>query len=329
MKVGFAGFAHSHSISMYNYVKTSEELQLGGVFESDVQIKELLNEKGIEVTHKSLEALLSEKDIDIIAVGPYFSERGKVIIEALKAGKHVIVDKPVCTRFSEIEEIERLVKEKNLKLGCMLTMRYTALMQGLRDAVQSGKIGEIKSITYGQQHPLMYKTRPDWFTEPDKHGGCINDIAIHGIDVISFATGLRVKNVIAARTWNAFATEKKNFKDSGQFMIELSNGAGVIGDVSYSLPSGIAYGYPLRWEIFGSKGVLRFTTHSKEIELYYDEEKEPIMLDLPNPKSGYWEDFLREIRGERPFILTTDEIINSTKDTLRIQEFADNMEEKK
>lgn len=329
MKVGFAGFAHSHSISMYNYVKSSEELQLGGVFESDPQIKEQLKEKGIEVTHESLEALLDEKDIDIIAVGPCFSERGKTIIASLQAGKHVIVDKPVCTKLSEIEEIERLVKEKNLKLGCMLTMRYTALMQGLRDAIQSGRIGEVKSITYSQQHPLMYKTRPKWFTEPEKHGGCINDIAIHGIDVISFAMGLRVKNVLAARTWNAFATEKKDFKDSGQFMIELSNGAGVISDVSYSLPSGIAYGYPLRWEIFGSKGVLRFTTHSKEIELYYDEEKQPIFLELPNPKSGYWEDFIREIKGEKPFVLTTEEIINSTKDTLKIQAFADKMEAEK
>ncbi len=329
MKVGFVGFAHIHSISMYNYVNSSDELQVGGVFESDPQIKEQLKGREIKVTHESLEALLNEKDIDIIAVGPYFSERGKVIIAALKAGKHVIVDKPVCTKLSEIEEIERLVKEKNLKLGCMLTMRYTALMQGLRDVIQSGKIGEIKSITYGHQHPLLYNIRPDWFTEPDKHGGCINDIAIHGIDLISFAAGLRVKNILAARTWNAFATEKKNFKDSAQFMVELSNGAGVISDVSYSLPSGIAYGYPVRWEIFGSKGILRFTTRSKQIELYYDEEKEPVMLDLPNPAGGYWEDFIREIKGEKPLILTTQEIINSTKDTLRIQEFADKSEVEK
>lgn len=329
MKVGFAGFAHSHSISMYNYVNSSGELEVGGVFESDPQIKEQLKEKGIEVTHESLEALLNEKDIDIISVGPCFSERGATIIKALRAGKHVIVDKPVCTKLSEIEEIERLVKEKNLKLGCMLTMRYTALVQGVRDAIQGGRIGEIRSITYGQQHPLMYKTRPKWFTDPEKHGGCINDIAIHGIDLISFVSGLRVKNVIAARTWNAFATEKKDFRDSGQFMVELSNGAGVISDVSYSLPSGIAYGYPLRWEIFGSKGVLRFTTHSKQIELYYDEDKEPIMLELPQAKSGYWEDFLREIKGEKPLVLTTEEIINSTKDTLRIQAFADKWEGEK
>ncbi|MEZ4683286.1 MAG: hypothetical protein R2932_54665 [Caldilineaceae bacterium] len=55
---------------------------------------------------------------------------------------------------------------------------------GLRNLIRSGLIGEIHAINFGGQHPLMLDTRAAWYFEPGKHGGTINDIAIHAVDAI-------------------------------------------------------------------------------------------------------------------------------------------------
>ena len=94
----------------------------------------------------------------------------------------------------------------------------------------------------------MYGKRPGWYFEEGKHGGTINDIAIHGIDLLRYLTGSGVKVINAARTWNAFAKSAPAFCDSAQFMVTLENGAGVIADVSYSSPDSFGYLMPTYWQ---------------------------------------------------------------------------------
>ena len=53
-----------------------------------------------------------------------------------------------------------------------------------------------------------------WYFEEGKHGGTINDIAIHGIDLLRFITGKEFTKVNFAKTWNAFADKEPEFKES-------------------------------------------------------------------------------------------------------------------
>ena len=336
MKIAFVGFEHIHSFDVYDMVEKSCEHEIVGTYLSDYELLhqncrngEWVKERNITRTHESYEEMLDKSGADIIAVGSSFAQRGELIIKALRAGKHVITDKPVCTRLCELEEIERLIKEKNLKLGCMLTMRYFGKISAMRDIIRSGKIGKVNTACFGHQHPLLYKSRDTWYFEKGMHGGVIADIAVHGIDIIRFVTGLSVKKVLAARTWNAFAPKETHFKDCAQFMAELSNGAGLLGDVSYSSPSGIGYGYPTRWEIFGENGVIRFSLQNQPTELYIGDEKECILVEDKEVKSNYFSDFISEIKGEKDLYLTTEEILNATRDTLIIQEYANREEGQK
>lgn len=104
------------------------------------KIAEQLKEREIYVTHSSCESLIAESDADIIAVGACFADRGKIIIDALKAGKHVFADKPICTRRSELEEIKRLVEETGLTVGSMLTMRYKKNILAVKDLIQKANL---------------------------------------------------------------------------------------------------------------------------------------------------------------------------------------------
>ena len=228
MKVAFAGLAHSHSLDLLDIVTRSEEHTVVGVWEPDPKLRSNVEDASIYTWYDSFEQLLESSNADVIAVGSCFGERGMLTIKSLRAGKHVIGDKPVCTRLEELYEIRDLIKTKGLKLGCMLTMRYMQNVRAVRELLQSGVMGELRTVYYGQQHPLFYGKRPAWYYEKERHGGVINDIAIHGIDLIRSLTGLRVQDVMAARCWNAYAAQEPDFADCGQFMVSLTNGAGVL-----------------------------------------------------------------------------------------------------
>lgn len=74
--------------------------------------------------NKSYSEMLSDRKIDAVAIGVKYGERERAVISALMAGKHIVSDKPICTSMTELSEIKKLSEEKNLKIACMLDLRY-------------------------------------------------------------------------------------------------------------------------------------------------------------------------------------------------------------
>ena len=157
--------------------------------------------------------MLSDTKIETVILGGCFGDRGEMAIKALKAGKHVIADKPLCTSLKQLNEIEDLTRKTGKKVSVMLTMRFEPIIVTLKALIASGALGRINNVTYGGQHPLQYGIRPDWYYEEGRHGGVINDIAIRGIDILRFVGCAPLAEIIGAREWNCYATNEPNFKD--------------------------------------------------------------------------------------------------------------------
>ena len=218
MKIAFCGVRHAHVFSLYHMASQNPDTQITGAWEEDDKAREKAEEIIKEKFYDSYEALLEDESVDAVAIGDYYGIRGERIIKALKAGKHVIADKPVCTDIGELREIERLSSEKGLTVSCLLDLRFDAAVRLARDIVRSDEIGEVHAINFTGQHPLDYGNRPMWYFEEGKHGGTFNDIAIHGIDAVKMITGLNTLTPLLARQWNAFAKAEKNFKDCAQLI---------------------------------------------------------------------------------------------------------------
>ena len=194
----------------------------------------------------------------------------KLAIEALKHGKHIICDKPICTDLKELDEIEKLAEEKNLQVCCMLDLRYMPQIPKVCELVKSGEIGNILNISFTGQHCLDYGNRPGWYFEEGKHGGTINDIAIHGIDIVRFITGKNLTRINCAKVRNAFAKAATDFKDCGQFIVEMED-ASLMADVSYAAPKTDEM-LPTYWDFYfwGDKGMLNFNFRSNTINIFKD-----------------------------------------------------------
>lgn len=321
MKIIFYGFRHYHIDSLYKMAIASDKVDVVACVEDNEEARNAASERlGINFSSESYEALLST-DIDAVAIGGCYGDRGEAIIKALKAGKHVIADKPICIDRKDYDEIVKLVNEKNLKLYIMFDLRYMTSAVTAKKIFDEGKLGKAINVSFFGQHFLDYGKRPAWYFEKGKHGGTLNDLAIHGVDLIRYLTGQGIKEVHSARVFNSYATQEKDFKDCALFMAGLEGGGEVIADTSYS-SSVAVYASNDYWnfKFWCEKGMLTFSWSNPDVTVYYVDKPEPEVFK--GEKGSNWlDDFIKDV--ESGDMATTIEMLASAGDTLAIQEKAD------
>lgn len=328
IRLAFAGLRHAHIDALYAFACRRNDVEVVGAAEDDSVAAQEACRRGIEVTEDSVDALFDRAaDFDALAVGDYYGRRGSLAIRALEAGKHVISDKPLCTSLDELERIAELRDATDLVVGCMLSNRDAAQFRTAKRLYDQGTIGELQTITFMGQHPLLYGTRPGWYFENGKHGGTLNDIAIHAVDVIPWLFGVEWRSVLAARVWNTRLPEHPHFQVGAQAMLDLEGGAGVIGDVSYLSPDSQGYTVPQYWRytIHGTGGIMETGLLMDEVRIYRDGTTEPETVRLdPGRTDGVLIDFLKEISGSGDEAeLTSARVIRSSRTALEIQRAAD------
>src|SRR5438067_1807823 len=111
MRIAFAGFRHGHIMGFHSIVQKDPRASIAAACEED---RETAAKAAVKLTHDNFQQMVESVDCDVIAVGDYFARRGALILAALKAGKHVISDKPICTSLDELDQIESLSRDKNL-----------------------------------------------------------------------------------------------------------------------------------------------------------------------------------------------------------------------
>ena len=193
-----------------------------------------------------------------------------------------------------------------------------ATLDKVKELVRSGEIGEIKNVSFTGQHCLDYGNRPSWYFEEGMHGGTINDIAIHGIDLLKLITGKNLTEVNFARTWNAFADKEPKFKDCGQFAVQME-GISVLADVSYAAPK-CKERLPTYWDFYfwGTKGMLNFRLSETGINLY---KSEKTVIECEPKDKDYLNEFMDEVNGIETD-MSTESVLSTQRQVLLIQKEA-------
>jgi len=322
-RIAFAGVRHAHAIGLLGLIDKTPDLELVALCEEDPEHSLLSTIPERTLTHTNYQQMLAEVPCDIVAIGDYYGRRGSMAIAALKAGKHVISDKPLCTSLDELEQIRALSTEKGLSVAVMVEHHNSPEVNAARNIIQSGILGEVIQIQFSAQHPLQPGVRPGWYFEPGKHGGPINDIAPHGLEGIHWMTGLKFDKVLFSRSWRALDRVPGDcFLDAGQFAYTLENGCGVMGDVSYHGLDAPAFKLNTYWRfnIWGTKGMMELGhVNTPECLLYTHDKPEPEYVPMPDKLPGhYLDNMLAEIEG-RPCNLTTADHLETARQALLLQ----------
>ncbi|WP_293853455.1 Gfo/Idh/MocA family oxidoreductase [uncultured Alsobacter sp.] len=198
----------------------------------------------------------------------------------LKAGIHVICDKPLTTTLKEARKLKALADESGL-VFCV-THNYTGypLIRQAREMVKAGELGEIRVVQV--EYPQDWLTDPiettgqkqaDWRTDPARSGagGCVGDIGTHAYNLADFVTGIEVSELCAELT--TFVPGRR-LDDNVQVMLRYANGARG-GLWASQVSPGNENGLQLR--VYGTKGGIHwrqdnpnymfFTAHGKPTQI--------------------------------------------------------------
>jgi predicted dehydrogenase len=327
LRVAIVGFRHAHIFGLHELLQNRPDVSVVAACEEDAATRAGLAEKGVAITHDSYARMLDEVDCDVVVCGDYFGIRGERLIAALERGKHVLGDKPLCTSLDELERMRDLAAKANLRIGCMLDLRDSPMLRTVRRLVREGVTGDLLSVYFNGQHPLLYGARPMWYFEEGKHGGTINDIGIHGIDAIPWLAGHPVAEIAAACAWNAKLPQHPEFQDGGVLTFRLANGCAVMGDVSYISPDSFGYDLPSYWRMTftGTEAHVETGYNADRVTLYRNGARTAEELPLDPPRTGgYFDDFLADLAGRpHPDGLDTARVLESSRIALLAQQAAD------
>ncbi|MFH0939522.1 MAG: Gfo/Idh/MocA family oxidoreductase [Planctomycetota bacterium] len=324
MKVAISGFRHSHTNAITQQIRQYPQLQIVAASESHPEAcQEIIKSSGVTITHPSLDAMLDSVEFDALVIGDVFVDRGAQVIKALQAGKHILADKPLCTRLDEMEQIRALAKKQNRSVLVAFTLRYHASWQTARKMLRDGAIGTIATGNVLGQHGLNYQVgRPAWYFEKDRHGGTIVDLMVHGIDSLYYLTGQPVVEVIAARAWHVEPDEAPFFQDVAQAFFRLKNDIGITMEASYKTPRG----HNPVWEIhlWGTAGDIVILSSGQITLRRHNEPAQQLDSKIEN-KTNIVEDFIGETMGlsGHQQELTTAESLDASEKAVLAQVAAD------
>jgi predicted dehydrogenase len=241
--------------------------------------RERAREFGIPDVVSDYEEVLRRGDIDVVDIVTR-GDHEALVFAALGAGKHVLVEKPVCHDFRQVQKAQAIATEKGLKTKVGLTFRYAPAVMYMFDLISQGFIGrpfifngyEQNSQWLDPDNPMdkrIHKTRPadnaEWGSDPSRAGITLSSLEGYGaptIDIGLECIGSDLKQVVGIlanmvpfrrRTNLDTARERINIDDADMFIGEARSGA------LFSLQSSyVTVGnYPgIEARVFGSDGAI-------------------------------------------------------------------------
>ena len=196
--------------------------------------------------------LLVRSDIDVVDIVTRGDNHEELTFAALEAGKHILVEKPVCHDYRDVWRAHRLAKSKNLKTKVGLTFRYAPAVQYMFDLVREGFIGdpyvfngyEQNSQWLDPDNPMdkrIHKTKPvgepPWGVDFSREGIEVSSLEGYGAPTIDIGLELvgsdltQVVGILAnmvpyrRRTNLDSERERINIDDLDMFIGECANGA--------------------------------------------------------------------------------------------------------
>lgn len=197
----------------------------------------------------SLDALLARADVDAVCICTPSGLHAKQAIAAARAGKHVLVEKPIALSLHDADTMIAACRDSNVRLGVALQRRSDPQFQAVRAAISAGTLGNmvLGSVSVPYIRPQSYYESAAWRgTWALDGGGALMNQSVHLIDLLLWFMGDVAE--IQART--ATLDHAIEVEDCAAATLRFTNGA--LGSIIATTAT--APGFPHRVEIYGTRG---------------------------------------------------------------------------
>jgi predicted dehydrogenase/threonine dehydrogenase-like Zn-dependent dehydrogenase len=307
INIGFIGAGSFAQSYLLPYVK-SFGVSLDTVATSKgITANSVAKKFGFNTASSDADDVISNANINTVFIATPHNSHAKYILQALKAGKHVFVEKPLAITEEELEEIKDYCNRHNSNVMVGFNRRFSPIAQELKKSFTG--INEPLVINYRVNAGLIPKEH--WTQNEEIGGGRIIGEVCHFIDLMQYFTEA-VPETIYTQSINAPNQKIKN-DDNVVISIRFSNGS--VGSIVYvatgdkSLPKE-------RIEIFGGAKVGIIHDFRKG-ELHSGSKIKPFKNEGKGHKQEV-EIFLQAVKEGRPYPISFESIYATTKATFKI-----------
>lgn len=213
-------------------------------------------------------AVLARNDVDVVAICTPHDLHVPMAIDAARAGKHILIEKPMARNVAECDAMIQAAERAGVTLGVIAQMRFDPLVSNLQSLI-SNSLGKIIWVS---ANVLWYRTDEYYHsgawrgTREHEGGGVLINQAIHMVDLMLYLTGMPTRVTAQTRTLN----HQIEVEDAALAILEYTdNRLGLIQATVAAYP-----GYPERLEIIGTRGSAIYHRGEARLEWHITEPRD-------------------------------------------------------
>jgi UDP-N-acetylglucosamine 3-dehydrogenase len=207
-----------------------------------------------------IEKFLQHPGLDAVVVALPDQIHRDAVILAAQAGKHILVEKPIATTVTDAQEMIRAADQAHVKLMVGFTIRFVPHYIQARNAVMTGKLGDLISI---------FSRRLNVISQADRIGGrtgVLHFLGIHDFDMLRWVVGSEPVSIYTEASTSVprtYPAENETFS-----IIRFANGVIACAHIGWNLPNSHPAGRDFKLDIIGNKGSLNLDLASQGVEIF-------------------------------------------------------------
>jgi predicted dehydrogenase len=288
VKVGIVGtgfVGDIHYASFKNWVHNAEVVAVA----SPNNAANFAKERGISRSYNDYRLMVQDKDIDVIDIGIPNDLHCQAVLDAAKAGKHVIIEKPLCVTLEEADEMIDACQKAGVLLMYAEELLFAPKYVRVKTLIEEGAIGEPFLAKQSEEHPGPHMP---WFWDINRSGGgVLLDMGCHSIEYTRWVLGKPKVKSVTAFMGTYVHQERTQGEDHSYAIIEYEGGKLAMLENSWAKGGGVDD----RCEVYGKKGHTRADLLRGSSLLTYSEEGYGYAVEKAGMTRGYTFTMFEEI----------------------------------
>ena len=188
---------------------------------------------------------------DAVIVSTPVTLHERMILDALSAGKHVLVEKPLASTLDACRRIHAAATEAGREVAVGFNHRFYPSFAFMKEVLSEGRIGKVDSLRVLGGHDGLANFRAEWMYKGElSGGGAMMDVGIHMTDLVRFMVG-EIETVYASASNRVWGVEKS--EDRAHAIMRASSGVSVLYEASWNEWKG----FEVWMEAYGDGGMVR------------------------------------------------------------------------
>ena len=197
--IGYGWVAGAH----IGAINASPYAQVSAVYSSrELDSAKLSAQHGSRITaYRDLKKMLANPDIDVVSICSYPYDHAKQAIAAARAGKHLIIEKPLALSLKDIHAMQAAAKKAKVKTCVCFECRWSSQFQATKAVIDQGLLGKLHYGEVDYYHGIgPWYGQFRWNTRKDAGGSSLLTAGCHAMDALLVCMGSEVKEVTSYDT---------------------------------------------------------------------------------------------------------------------------------